>query len=188
MWHGFLDESRRGPTYIVVAVVVRPRELDVVRSNLRRLVRAGQRRVHFKKESDSRRRELVARLRELGLRAGVWTVRNSDDIRARQLCLSAAAAWLQELGVTRLAIESCAHQDVRDRHTLATALEKVDKPFAYEHLRPAEDPVLWASDALAWCFGAGGDWRQRVQPMLDAVIRLDQCPESAKPGNRPSGR
>ncbi|MDX8144648.1 hypothetical protein SK854_21205 [Lentzea sp. BCCO 10_0061] len=183
-----MDESRRGPTYLVVAVVVRPRELDAVRTSLRRLVRSGQRRVHFKKESDSRRRELVSRLREMGLRAAVWTVRDSDDIRARRLCLFAAAAWLQEFGVTRLAIESCAHQDVRDRQTLAAALEKVDVPFAYEHLRPAEDPVLWVSDALAWCFGAGGDWRQRVQPMLDVVVRLDQCPESAKPGNRPSGR
>jgi hypothetical protein len=188
MWHGFLDESRRGTTYLVVAVFVRPRELDTIRSALRRLVKPGQRRVHFKKESDSRRRELVSRLREMGLRAGVWTVRDSDDVHARQLCLSAAATWLHELGVTRLAIESCAHQDVRDRQTLASVLEKVDEPFTYEHLRPAEDPLLWASDALAWCFGAGGDWRQRVQPMLDAVVRLDQCPESAKPGNRPSGR
>ncbi|SDF63636.1 hypothetical protein SAMN05216553_102439 [Lentzea fradiae] len=188
MWHGFLDESRRGTTYLVVAVVVRPRELDGVRSALRRLVRAGQRRVHFKKESDSRRRELVARMRRMGLRAAVWTVRDSDDIRARRLCLSAAATWLQELGVTRLAVESCAHQDLRDRQTLAAVLEKVDDPFVYEHLRPAEDPVLWASDAVAWCFGAGGDWRQRVQPMLDAVVRLDQDPENAKPGNRPSGR
>ncbi|SEP84941.1 hypothetical protein SAMN05216188_101679 [Lentzea xinjiangensis] len=90
--------------------------------------------------------------------------------------------------MTRLAIESCAHQDVRDRQTLAAVLEKVDEPFTYEHLRPAEDPVLWASDALAWCFGAGGDWRHRVQPMLDAVVRLDNHQESAKPGNRPSGR
>ncbi|ANZ37509.1 hypothetical protein BBK82_17075 [Lentzea guizhouensis] len=123
----------------------------------------------------------------------IWTrsgrpVRDSEDVHARQLCLSAAATWLQELGVTRLAIESCAHQDVRDRQTLAAVLEKVDDPFTYEHLRPAEDPLLWASDALAWCFGAGGDWRQRVQPMLDAVVKLDQCAESAKPGNRPSGR
>ncbi|GLY53819.1 hypothetical protein [Lentzea sp. NBRC 102530] len=188
MWHGFVDESRRGATYLVVAVVVRPRELDAVRTALRRLVRSGQRRVHFKKESDSRRRELVSRLRDMCLRAAVWTVRDSDDVRARRLCLSAAATWLQELGVTRLAIESCAHQDTRDRQTLAAVLEKVDGPFTYEHLRPAEDPVLWASDALAWCFGAGGDWRQRIQPMLDAVVRLDQCPESAKPGNRPSGR
>lgn len=124
----------------------------------------------------------------MGLRAGAWAVRDSDDIRARQLCLSAAAAWLHELGATRLAIESCAHQDVRDRQTLAAAMEKVDEPFTYEHLRPAEDPVLWASDALAWCLGAGGDWRQRVQPMFEAVVRLDQGPESAKPGNRPSGR
>lgn len=188
MWHGFLDESRRGTTYLIVAVVVRPRELDRIRSALRRLVKPGQRRVHFKKEGDSRRRELVARLREMELQAGVWTVRDSDDVRARQLCLSAAATWLQEFGVTRLAIESCAHQDLRDRQTLASALEKVDEPFTYEHLRPAEDPLLWASDALAWCFGAGGDWRQRVQPMLDAVVRLDQSPENAKPGNRPSGR
>jgi hypothetical protein len=37
---------------------------------------------------------------------------------------------------------------------------------------PDEEPLLWVSDAVAWAMGAGGDWRRRVEPMIDEVVRL----------------
>ena len=40
------------------------------------------------------------------------------------------------------------------------------------HLSPYEEPLLWVSDAVAWAVGAGGDWRRRVEPMIDEVVRL----------------
>lgn len=171
--HGFLDESRRGSTYLVAVVLVHPRDLDRMRSGLRRLVKAGQRRIHFAKESDARRREVVSLLHGMGLRARVWSIRHPDDVAARQVCLTAVARRLHGLGIARLALESCQHQDARDRRTFAAVLGKAGDAFTYEHLRPAEDPLLWVSDAVAWCYGAGGDWRRRVSPMLDDVTCLN---------------
>ncbi|MFI9007126.1 hypothetical protein ACIGNX_07850 [Actinosynnema sp. NPDC053489] len=170
MWHAFLDESRRGPTYLVAVVIARPRDLDPVRSALRAKVKPGQRRLHFKKEGDSRRGEIVTLLHGLRLRARVFLHEHSNDRIARQACLTAAGRHLIDIGAVRLVLESCAHQDAEDRHTLASVTRKV---FAldYEHFRPHEDPMLWASDAIAWCYGAGGEWRRRVAGLVEDVQR-----------------
>jgi len=32
----------------------------------------------------------------------------------------------------------------------------------YEHAAPHEHPLLWVSDAIAWCLQAGGDWPRRI--------------------------
>ncbi|MEU7527374.1 hypothetical protein AB0A74_16685 [Saccharothrix sp. NPDC042600] len=171
--HAFLDESRRGSTYLVAVVTVQPRDLDRLRSAIRRLVKPGQRRIHFAKESNGRRGEVVTRLHALGLRARIWLCAHNDDIVARRVCLAAAAAHLVEAGAARLVLESCQHQDGRDRHTLAAVAGKLSD-FSYEHLKPLEDPLLWSSDAIAWCYGAGGEWRRRVEGLVDAVCRLER--------------
>ncbi|MDU0294560.1 hypothetical protein [Saccharothrix longispora] len=187
MWHAFLDESRRGPTYLVAVVIALPRDLDRTRTALRAKVKPGQRRLHFKKESDARRGEIVALLRDLGVRARVWLCEHPNDQVARQACLMAAGRHMLDISAARLVLESCAHQDVLDRHTLAVLKKKIFH-LDHEHFRPHEDPMLWASDAIAWCYGAGGEWRRRVACLLEDVQRANIAPNSAKPGNRPSGR
>ncbi|WP_033436643.1 hypothetical protein [Saccharothrix sp. NRRL B-16314] len=174
MWHAFLDESRRGPTYLVAVVVVQAHDCNEARAAMRRLTKPGQRRVHFNVESDRRRRDLLARIGDLGLRGRVWHCRDSDDVTARQVCLSAVVPKMIDLRVSRLVLESCQHQDVRDRRTLAEAVRKAGGELGYEHFRPAEDALLWVSDALAWCHGAGGEWRRRVSALLDEVVDLDR--------------
>jgi hypothetical protein len=47
--------------------------------------------------------------------------------------------------------------------------DAVDGP-AYEHLRSHEDPALWIPDVLAWCHGAGGDWRRRIAPLVRTTV------------------
>lgn len=48
--------------------------------------------------------------------------------------------------------------------------------LAYEHLRPHEDPALWIPDAVAWCFGAGGDWRRRISALVEDVVPISTAP------------
>ena len=171
-WQSFLDESRRGPTYLVAVVTVRQRDLHSVRAALRDMVKPGQRRVHFAKESDSRRGEIVTRLHALDIGARIWSCRHPDDRSARRACLTAAAGHLLDSGTTRLVLESCQHQDALDCRTLAAVVGKaVD--FTYEHLKPFEDPVLWVSDAVAWCHGAGGEWRRRVAGLVEAAVHVE---------------
>jgi hypothetical protein len=59
------------------------------------------------------------------------------------------------------------------RLVIATALRKLPDlggRLTYEHLRSHEDPALWIADAVAWCHGAGKDWRRRVAPLVKEVI------------------
>lgn len=174
MWHAFLDESRRGPTYLVALIVVEGRFCNEKRTAMRKLAKPGQRRLHFNDESDRRRREVLARIADLGLRGRLWHCRDGHDIAARHVCLSAVVPRLIDLGVSRLVLESCQHQDARDRRTLAEAVRKAGGELSYEHFRPAEDALLWVSDALAWCYGAGGEWRRRAGALLDEVVDLNR--------------
>ncbi|MDQ2582647.1 hypothetical protein [Saccharothrix yanglingensis] len=166
MWHAFLDGSRRGPTCLVAVVIALPRDLDRIRTALRAKVEPGRRRLHFK---EGERRE------------------HPNDQVARQACLMAAGRHVLDISAARPVLESCAHQDVLDRRTLAVLKKKIFH-LDHEHFRPHEDPMLWASDAIAWCYGAGGEWRRRVACLLEGVQRANIAPNSAKPGNRPSGR
>ncbi|GAA4171023.1 hypothetical protein [Gryllotalpicola koreensis] len=34
------------------------------------------------------------------------------------------------------------------------------------HLHAADEPLLWASDAIAWCLQRGAAWEARVRPMI----------------------
>jgi hypothetical protein len=43
----------------------------------------------------------------------------------------------------------------------------------YEHLKPHEEPLLWVPDAVAWCYGNGGDWRRRVAPLVARSVDTD---------------
>jgi hypothetical protein len=64
--------------------------------------------------------------------------------------------------------------DRADRLTIWRKLRELGADDAaaptYEHLEPHEDPALWPADAVA--YGAGGDWRRRVDPLLQDVVDL----------------
>ena len=46
------------------------------------------------------------------------------------------------------------------------------EPIRYSHDRAANEPRLWVPDAIAWSYVRGGDWRRRVRPLIESVIRL----------------
>ncbi|MFD5824221.1 hypothetical protein [Lentzea sp. NPDC060358] len=152
---------------------MRSRDLDSMRSVMRGLVKQGQRRVHFNIEGDRRRKDVLTKIAALGVRAHVWTCRHNNDVTARSACLFDMIPRLAELGVSRLVLESCQHQDAADRRVLAAGIRKFGGTFTYEHLRPAEDPLLWISDAIAWSYGAGGDWRRRTAGLIAEVTSVE---------------
>ncbi|HWB34749.1 MAG TPA: hypothetical protein VHA75_01865, partial [Rugosimonospora sp.] len=85
---------------------------------------------------------------------------------------------LAKAGVTRLVIESREGRDHIDRRTIYTALQSLGVPpsLRYEHLRGHEEPLLWIPDAIAWAYGAGGDWRRRISSLLEGVTDVDGQP------------
>lgn len=42
----------------------------------------------------------------------------------------------------------------------------------YVHLKRHEEPLLWVSDAVAWCHQKGGPWIARAAPLVAEVRTL----------------
>ncbi|WP_241832888.1 hypothetical protein [Amycolatopsis sp. CB00013] len=93
---------------------------------------------------------------------------------ARQKCLEHAVADLLAKNAHRLVLDSRDHRDVHDRRTLQRALghRPSKTELTYEHLNSTAEPLLWISDAVGWCFGAGGHWRRKADRLVDAIIEL----------------
>jgi hypothetical protein len=159
--HAFVDESQRRGTYLLCIVLVAPDRLADARSAMRSLLESGQRSIHFTHESDRRRRRVLAAI--AGLELEYWIVSGTGpDIAVRPRLLTTAVQHLPAAGARRLVIESRAHRDAADRHTLSSLRAA---QLTYEHLLAHEEPLLWVPDAVAWAHGRGGDWRRRVQPV-----------------------
>ena len=168
--HVFVDESKaRG--YYVVATATSPSSVALAGKALRGLLKPGQRRLHFKSENDRRRRQLLSRMCELDVRVSVWLVQQLSDKEARPRCMGALVDEAIRAGTDQLIIERDASLERIDRQLIATALRRqyAQRP-RYSHAAPHEHPLLWVSDAVAWCYSKGGDWTRRVDTIVHARV------------------
>ena len=171
----YVDESVRPGRYLLSTVVVDIHSAGAMRRVVRRLLLPGQSKLHFKKESARRRRELLVAFETLDVEATVYVCRTThgrDLEQARALCLSRAVVDLQQSGRSvQLFIESRETLDREDREVIRRA-RQLEPLLSFEHLLPDHDPLLWLPDCFAWPVGAGGDWLRRVRPLLTDVIEL----------------
>lgn len=138
---------------------------------LRDLLKPGQRRIHFKSESDSRRRQILSRMCTLDVRVAVWIVKQRSDKEARPLSLGALTAEAARAGVAQLIIERDESLERADRRLIADAIRRAGSPdIQYRHVAPHEHPLLWVSDAVAWCYSNGGDWIRRVDGIVESRV------------------
>lgn len=167
--HAFVDESARGGRYILCTTLVDARDLDEVRKLARSLCLRGQRRWHFKSESNRRQHKILDSLvRTKAIRGFIYTG-TGRDMAVRGECLTALITDLIDHKASRLVIESRESMNGFDRQCILEALRKTSGTLDYLHLRPHEEPGLWLPDAIAWAYGAGGEWRRRVRPTLTVV-------------------
>lgn len=166
--HAYVDESFAGD-YIVAAAIVAAHKVNANRAAVRRLLRPGQARIHFKKESNARRMQILTGLEALGVTVRVYVAENGRG--ARRVCLERMVPDLAALGVMRLVLERDDALVESDRRTLFELTRKHAEDMEYRHLRAREDVLLSVADAVAWCYTRGGRWRARVVPYC-SVIRV----------------
>jgi hypothetical protein len=173
--HVFVDESERHGTYLLCATAFHSSNLHKARTIMRGLAKAGQRRVHMVKEQDPRRREILNVIATSRTRARIYLC-NGPAVAAREACL-----WqlLGDLTIASartqvLVLEAMDGQDHRDRATIRRAREAMPllTSVTYEQMRAHEEPLLAVADCVAWAFGAGGDWRRRVDPIIEKITEL----------------
>ena len=172
--HAFVDESQRG-SYLICAALVESRYLSGVRGDLRAMLLSGQRRLHFAQERPQRRRSLLAKMAGLPIRTRVYISTAREPI-ARQRCLAILLNELVALKGERIVIERReVSQDARERHQIAMAIQSGSAPsgLRYDHMSGSEEPLLWVADAVAWAYGAGGEWGKRVGGLIELVHDAD---------------
>lgn len=174
--HVFVDESLRRTHYLIAAAYVDPGQLRQARALLRSLRMPGQAELHFKKESPQRRKEVLSKLAAAGIRCWVYVADHSEGHEvARQACLARLTEDLLDIRALRVVLDSRDERDRIDVATLRAVLGKLarDSCLVYEHFRSQQEELLWIADAVAWAYGAGGDWRRRVAPIVTDVITVE---------------
>jgi hypothetical protein len=133
-------------------------------------------RLHFKQEKPVRRRTLADAIARLQVEVRVYShswCRHEEPVR--QQCMAQLVGDLLDLRAHRLVIDSRSNKDVHDKRTLRHLLGPHPSAscLAYEHVDSAAESLLWIADAAAWCYGAGREWRKRIEPIICAVVDLD---------------
>jgi uncharacterized protein DUF3800 len=182
--HAFVDESRRGYVYILAAAIIEPAKLRELRRELRNMLLAGQRELHFKREKEPRQRQLASAISRLPICVRIYT-RTCERIEeiARQACIERLTLDLLDCRAHRLVLDSRHEQDANDEMTIRGVVTRHAHPhrFRYEHVDSTSEPLLWAADAGAWCFGAGGRWRKRIETIVAAIVNLDRSEQARSP-------
>ncbi len=177
--HAFVDESRRNKDYLVAAALIVPGDLRRLRTSMRGLLLPGQKELHFKKETPSRRREIASRLAEERIAVRVYLASCAlGEEAARRVCVVHLVEDALAAGASRMVLDSREVRDEDDRVAIRAVLGKREREtgFAYEHFDSTQEPLLWIADAVVWCYGAGGDWRRRIGAVLEEVIDLRDRP------------
>ncbi len=168
----YLDESVRPGRYLLAASEMYAHGAAAVRRTLGDLVLSGQRRLHFKSESVSRRRAILDALADLPVSTTVLVCRGVGEADSRRLLLGALIPVIQSAGTeSTLFIERVDGSIALDQAAITSARRR-EPTLTWHHLAPHEDPALWVSDAMAWAVGAGGEWRRRAERSVADVIEV----------------
>ncbi|MEU1752479.1 hypothetical protein ABZ436_07475 [Micromonospora matsumotoense] len=166
--HVFVDETKdRG--LLVVAAVVLPSDLAAARRTIRSLILPGQRRIHFHKERDDRRRQIIDAIATLSAQAVIFDATHHHNARAaRDACLVELVEHSAKINAARLILERDDSTFRADQRLLfeQTRRAGLSSIFRYEQLRAHEECLLAIPDALAWCWAKGGRWRNSVRRMV----------------------
>lgn len=168
----YVDEAKTGG-YLLVAAVVLPDDSAAVRAVLRGLVLKGQYRIHMKKERDSRKRAIVDAICASGARATIYDAGRGRryELDARAACLRALVADVAGDDRGLLVLEQDDSLLGWDKQQLIELSREFGcrDTLRYRHERAAAEQLLALPDAIAWCWAKGGEWRKRIEPVVDTV-------------------
>lgn len=168
----FVDESMRTGRYLLACVVVGADNAGQMRRSLRKLLLTSERRLHIRKSDRAQRLRILSTLATWEIDARVYVCRHSKSVgeeEARRLDLERIVGDLQASGrATSLFIERRAGADHRDRTTIIRSRRR-QPALEFQHLWPTDDPLHWLPDCLAWAVGAGGEWKNLIDPVVEVV-------------------
>lgn len=153
------DESGSLPihdpgAYLLSAVLTEEESTQTLRESVQSLKMPAEKKIHWHSDDDKRRMLVIETIAELPIEAVVVVRVGSIDEgeeRRRRKCFERFAVELDELGCSRLTLESRGRrQDQRDMTMLDAMRSKrrVSSALRLTHTPGPADPALWVADAL----------------------------------------
>lgn len=174
MYEYFVDEhSARG--YLLAAALLPTEQKTELRRLLNELRMPGQNRIHFVDERDSRRRLILTAITVMKPAITIVKSGTKNQKIARENCLRALMSHASRLGVIKVTFERDESVLQFDKRVLFRESQRLEphRRVNYAHENPRSEPLLWIPDAVAWSFVKGGDWRRRISPLMENVIRIE---------------
>jgi hypothetical protein len=171
----FVDENK-SRSLLLAAACFHQEDLRAARIALAELLLPGQERLHFKSERDRRRRVILDVLLGSGMRG---LILGADPTLAprdqRSQCLDRLMSEAESRKFSRICIEQDDSVLEFDRQRMfeATRIRNLEAGFSYGWMRPRQEPLLWAADAIAWGWARGGGWRVRMGNSVEFVDLAD---------------
>jgi len=155
----FIDESKE-PNYVLAATLIRDADAPRLRKLLQAECRPKQRSIHFKKEDQARRKQLLAVYERHELQTFTFRSSLKNQREAREVCFERLINHALTLGVTRLVIEKDDSIFRADEKIIARLIKEQGAlgKIGFEHFYRHEEPILWVPDSIAWCENKGGFW------------------------------
>lgn len=171
----YVDETK-AKGYLLAAVMGKSGDMDPMRTELGSLILPGQRTLHMKTESDSRRRQIISTIiknfDEHDLHAVLYNAgRSGPELQRRERCMAAIVndALTQAPAKVVFDLDESLQSWDCQRMIEITRLAASGDQVTYEHQTRFSELLLVVPDAIAWCWARGGDWRTRVHPIVDQV-------------------
>lgn len=155
--------------YYVMASAVAAGDVNRARKAVRSLALPGQERIHF---TDERRKKLLKEFSALDTVVNVYVARGLRDKEARPLCLGALARDAAASGADHLCVEKDESSYAHDKKIIGQALQSSENRPRYDFPRAHEEPLLWVSDAVAWCYQKRGRRTGLAAPLVADVVEL----------------
>lgn len=173
--HVYVDETK-AKGYLVAAATGPQAQVAVFRKELSGLILPKQRGLHMNAEKDPRRREIADTIVRVGDLLGVQAViydagRAGTERERRARCLRALVDDSIRRPQTRIVFDlddtlrSWDRQQMIDLTRAADAKDRI----TYEHQTRHQELLLAIPDAIAWCWARGGEWRNRIRPIVADV-------------------
>jgi hypothetical protein len=124
----------------------------------------------------TRRGAIIDALTSTGAAATIYDAGRAgrNELAARESCLRAVVADLAAASHHMLIVEQDDSLLWWDQRRLIEITRDVRcrDTLRYEHRRTEHDLLLAIPDAVAWCWAKGGQWRERVQPLVTDVRQV----------------
>lgn len=174
MNHAFVDESVRPGSYLLTAAIIPSIKLQDFTRAVRDAQPARRHRSHMSALDDRRRRQVLDAYVRQGTPAhiAVADYLGGNDQPARERCLRSLLRAFVDLHVGVVVLDTRGEgRDRLDRRFIAAAIAASAAPTGlhYSHRGSASESLLSLPDAYGWAWGAGGQWKKRIETVVTVI-------------------